>query len=286
MMGTKHISSQRTGYPEIAWREINRGVQPSKSTRTKNTDTTGMMEAYSDVDEDLYEMDGNGDKLRFSEDVAFTEAMNQAMAATLFYGDTNFDEKKFLGLAPRFSSPEAACGENMIDGGGTGVRNTSLYLVGWGENQVSGLFPRGSKAGLQIIDKGNVELTDEDGGKFYGYRTQFKWKPGLMIKDWRYVGRLCNVDMEKLGTSDGCDLVRKMIELTERVKHNAGVKLAWYCHPRVRTYLRIQMLEKKNVNLTFENVEGKKVVAFDGTPIRSVEAISRSEKAITGSFVA
>ncbi len=283
--GTKHISSQRTGLPKIAWREINKGSQPSKSTRTKCTDTTGIMEGFSDIDEDLYEIDGNGDKLRLSEDIAFTESMNQGMIETLFYGDTNVDEKRFLGLTPRYSDPAVPSGENIIDGGGTGVTNTSIWLVGWGENQISGLFPRGSKAGLQINNKGKEKVTDEDGGEYYAYRTQFKWKPGLMVKDWRYGGRLCNVDMAKLGTVDECDIVRKMIQLSERVKQNGGVKMAWYCHPRIRTYLRLQMLDKKNVNLSFETIEGKQVVAFDGIPIRSVEKISRMEQAVTGTFV-
>ncbi len=284
--GTKHISSQRTGLPDAAWREINKGIQPSKSTRTKNTDTTGIMEAFSDIDEDLYELDGNGNALRLSEDIAFTETMNQAMTETLFYGDTNVEEKKFLGFTARFSDPAKPSGENIINGGGTGITNSSIWLVGWGTNQISGLFPRGSRAGLQVNNKGKEKVTDKDGGEYYAYRTQFKWKPGLMVKDWRYAGRICNIDMSKLGTTDACDIVRKMIELSERVKHNGGVKMAWYCHPRIRTYLRIQMLEKNNVNLSFETIEGKKVVAFDGIPIRSVEKISRMEEAVTGSFVA
>ena len=283
--GSNHISSQRTGLPTIAWRELNKGIQPSKSTRTKNTDSTGIMEAFSDVDEDLYEMDGNGNNLRLTEDIAFTEALNQEMAEVLFYGDTNIDDKKFLGLTPRYSDPSAPCGENIIDGGGIGLLNSSLWLLGWGDNQISGLFPRGSKAGLQVNNKGKEKIIDDEGGEYYAYRTQFKWKPGLMVKNWQYGGRLCNVDMEKLGTDEGCDLVRKMIELSERVKKNGGVKMAWYCHPRIRTYLRLQMLAKNNVNLTFETIEGKVVAMFDGIPIRAVEKLSRKEAAVTGTFV-
>ncbi len=49
--------------------------------------------------------------------------------------------------------PSAGNAQNIIDAGGTGTDNTSIWLV-WGENTVHGIFPKGQKAGIQMEDKG------------------------------------------------------------------------------------------------------------------------------------
>ena len=48
------------------------------------TDSIGMLETYAEVDKSLADLNGNTDEFRLSEDRAFIEAMNQAMAQTLF----------------------------------------------------------------------------------------------------------------------------------------------------------------------------------------------------------
>ena len=42
---TGHETTMRTGLPKVAWRQINKGVQPSKSTTVKHTDVCGRLEA-------------------------------------------------------------------------------------------------------------------------------------------------------------------------------------------------------------------------------------------------
>ena len=76
------------------------------------------------------------------------------MAETLIYGDTTVHPQRFTGLSARFNSLAAKNGVNIIDAGGTGSNLTSIWLVVWGENTVHGLFPKGSKAGLQQEHKG------------------------------------------------------------------------------------------------------------------------------------
>ena len=176
--GSKHKTTIRTGLPAAAWRMLNYGVQPSKSTTKQVDDTCGMLEAYAEVDKNLADLNGNTAAFRLSEDRAFLEAMNQGMAETLFFGDTSKNPERFLGLAPRFSTlnkTKAASAENVINGGAaTGSDNASIYLVGWGQNSIYGIYPKGSKAGFQHNDLGEVTLTDGNGGRYQGYRTHYK----------------------------------------------------------------------------------------------------------------
>lgn len=188
----------RTGLPSATWRMLNYGVPPSKSTTAQVTDTVGMLETYSEVDKELADLNGQTAEFLLSESLAFLESMNQEMAETLIYGDTTVHPQRFTGLSARFNSLAAKNGVNIIDAGGTGSNLTSIWLVVWGENTVHGLFPKGSKAGLQQEHKGQVTLEDENGGKYEGYRTHFQWKNGLTVRDWRYVVRIANIDISKL----------------------------------------------------------------------------------------
>ncbi len=121
---TGHRTTVRTGLPAVAWRMLNYGVPQGKATTAQVTDTVGMLEAFSSVDKDLVELSGNHNEFRLSESRAFLEAMNQEMARTVFYGDTDLEPEKFLGLSPRYSDLSAESGENIVDAGGSTAAGT------------------------------------------------------------------------------------------------------------------------------------------------------------------
>jgi hypothetical protein len=210
---TGHRTTVRSGLPQPTWRLLNYGVQPTKSTTVQVTDTVGMLEAYAEVDKSLADLNGNTAEFRLSEDRAFLEGMNQQMAQTLFYGDTSVNPQQFMGLSSRYSSKSAGNGQNIIDAGGTGTDNTSIWLVVWGENTVHGIFPKGQKAGLQTQNLGEQTLTDANGGKYQGYRTHYKWDNGLALRDWRYVVRIANIDVSDLSVpGSAANIVSLMVK--------------------------------------------------------------------------
>src|SRR5271167_2005129 len=53
---TGHVTTMRTGLPAIAWRSVNVGVQPSKSTTKQIAVTAGILEGLGKVDEELVEL--------------------------------------------------------------------------------------------------------------------------------------------------------------------------------------------------------------------------------------
>ena len=46
---------------------------------------------------------------------------------------------------------------------------------------------------------------------------------------------------------------------------------------KLRSTLRRQILGSKNVNLTFDTVEGKRILMFDEVPVRRTDAILLTE---------
>ena len=281
---TGHRTTVRSGLPSVTWRLLNYGVQPSKSRTVQITDACGMLEAYAEVDKALADLNGNTSEFRLSEDKAFIEAMNQELASTVIYGNTKTDPEKFMGLAPRFSSLSAENGGNIIDGGGTGSDNTSIWLVVWGDNTCHGIYPKGSTAGLNHTDKGQVTLEDAAHGKYEGYRSHYKWDTGMTLRDWRYVVRIANIDVSNLtkdASGSSADLVDLMTQAIETIPNLGMGRSVFYCNKTIRSFLRRQIKNADNVNLSLEEIAGKKVVAFDGIPVRRVDAILNTEAAVS-----
>lgn len=287
----------RTGLPSVAWRLLNQGVAVSKSTTAQVDEQAGMLEAWSEVDKDLAELNGNTAAFRLSEAQAFIEAMNQEMASTLMYGNSGTAPEEFLGFAPRYSSLSAANAQNILSAGGAGADNTSVWLVVWGANTVFGVFPKGSKAGLIHEDMGLVTVETSagvGGNRMRAYQDRWQWKTGLVVKDWRYAVRIANVDVSDLVAKTGTqakdaatELIELMARAIDRIPSMGMGKPVFYANRTVMSHLRVQALRKSASAVTFTealNQFGERVqtgLNFLGIPVRQVDALLESEAAVT-----
>jgi len=277
---TGHRTTIRTGLPAATWRLLNYGVPQGKSTTAQVTDTVGMLETYAEVDKSLADLNGNTAEFRLSEDRAFIEGMNQQMAQTLFYGDTSVNPQQFMGLSSRYSSKSAGNGQNIIDAGGTGTDNTSIWLVVWGENTVHGIFPKGQKAGLQHQELGEQTLIDANGGKYQGYRTHYKWDNGLALRDWRYVVRIANIDVSDLSGGSAANIVKLMVAALHRIPNRGMGKPVFYMNRTIAQALDLQSLDKASLALSVKETEGEFWTTFRGIPIRETDAILETESRV------
>ena len=280
---TGHRTTIRTGLPTPTWRKLYGGVQPTKSTTVQVTDSCGMLEAYAEVDKALADLNGNTAAFRLSEDAAHIEAMGQEMASTLFYGNEGTEPEAFTGLAPRYNSKSAQNADNIIDAGGTGSDNTSIWLCVWGPQTGFGIYPKGSTAGLQMTDKGQVtvENVDGNGGRMEAYRTHYRWDAGLTIRDWRYFVRIANIDVSDLDTvSNTKNIINWMIQASERIPELGKGRAAFYMNRRLREKLRLGILEKISSNLSWETISGERVMTFDDIPVRRCDALANTESRV------
>lgn len=294
--GTGHKTTIRTGIPEATWRLFNYGVKQVKSTTAQVRDTTGMLEVYSKVDKKLADMHG-GKPFRTSEATAIMEGMSQQMASTVFYGNIATNPERFMGLAPRYATgvlANADSAENVLDGGGrTALSNTSIWYVGWGPNATMGLYPQGTQAGLTHRDLGEDTFRDENGLEFQGYRDHFSQDIGLTVRDWRQNIRIANVDATKFNDPTYFNtIINLMIQASEQAPvagssnnargddSNNGTTGVFYANRRVRSALRMAINNRLTGNLTWEDFQGKKVVMFDGTPVRRVDALLNTEAVV------
>ncbi len=292
---TGHRVTIRTGLPSVYWRSLNQGVPRSKSTTAQVDESTGMLEAYSAVDKDLAELNGNTAAFRLSEDRAFLEGMNQAQAQTLFYGNPGTDPRQYLGLASRYSAISGAGnGSNVISAGGAASANTSIYLVCWGENTVFCPFPKGSRAGLVSEDDGLLTIYDSNSNPFKAFQTHYQWKNGLVVKDWRYVVRICNIDTATFAAMSGTqattavatNVLHMMLRAIDRIPNMALGRAAFYMNRSVYSLLRRLAMEKSVNALALEagaNQFGTPTrwTSFEGIPLRKVDQILNTETTVS-----
>jgi hypothetical protein len=285
----------RTGLPGVYWRALNQGIPNSKSTTAQVDEACGILEARSEVDKDLAMLNGNTAQFRLSEDVAFLEAMNQTQATTMFYGNPSTDPKQFLGLAPRYSSLSGSNNtQNVITAGGSdATSNTSIYLVVWGDQTVYCPFPKGSSAGLIHEDLGEQTVYNSDGTRLQAYATRYQWKNGLVVKDWRYVVRICNIDISDLmaqATTQAPSAATAIIKLMSRALYripNMGMgRAAFYMNRTVHSGLAIAALDKSQYVLKVNDGLSQfgmpySWLSFQGVPLRRVDAIVNTEAVVS-----
>lgn len=288
---TGHRTTVRSGIPEPTWRKLYAGVQPTKSTTVQITDNVGSLEAYAEVDKALAELSGDTSAFRLSEERAFIEGLSQEVSDTLFYGNESTEPEAFTGLAPRFNSLSAENADNIIDAGGTGSDNNSIWLVLWGPNTCHGIVPKGSNAGLQVTDKGVVTIEDADGsgGRMEAYRTHYRWSAGLTVRDWRYIVRICNIDKSLLSVvydagafATGANLPTEMFKAMRLIPNLSSGRGAFYMSRDTMTTLNQQTAASvQGSTLVTEMVGGKMVTSFMGIPVRRVDSLAADEARIT-----
>lgn len=298
---TGHESTVRTGLPSVVWRRLYKGVPPSKSQRAKVTDTIGMLEARSEVDQAVAELNGNTPQFRLSEADAFLESMNQSMAQTLFYGDVLVNPERFTGLTPRYSSLSAPNAVNIIDAGGANGDNTSVWLIVWGPNTVTGIFPKGSKGGILHEDLGLIDVFDDatPPARYRGYADHWVWKCGICLRDWRYAIRICNIKIADLlaqantqATTASTWLPNLMIKAMARVPVMGKGTAVFYANRTVKEMLSIMAMNKATNVLSIQEgynqlgqvspgSVGNGVLKFMGIPIRTVDQLLITEARVT-----
>lgn len=285
-MGTIHRHTIRTGLPSVAWGRLYQGVAQSKSTTQQIDDTTGFLEAMSGVDQRLLDLAPNRGALRLSEATAFLEAMNQEMGSAMFYSSTDATPEKFKGLAARYNAltgvNASTSASQIVDAGGVGSTNTSIWFVTWGEQYTQLLYPKGTQAGVKREDMGRQRVLDASGNPYFVEEEKFTWHMGVAVKDWRYNARIANLDITAVrgGTVDIYKQMRRAYYKLQS-RRVAGGKMAIYCNREILEALDALSTNNGSTNNYIQlrpmEIEGKEVLAYRGIPIRETDSLLNTE---------
>ena len=298
-----HEFAYRTSIPTGIWRQVNTGVPYGKSTTAKGMVGMGSLEGYSQIDRLLLEDSGDINEARRTEDVAFLEGMSQTMVQTLFYGNTAVTPAEFMGLAPFYNTVNTATASNavnVIDCGGTGSSNASMWLLCFGERTLYALYPRGSKAGLVSEDKADtVPGFDAVGNRFEAYTTYFRQQMAFAPQDYRYGVRLANIDTTTAGLAgpNAIDIFAYLAQalmipptLTKMASGitmsdapgdpSPGLRPVIYVNRTVRHWMDVQGMRDRNVLLTVNDAAGKPQDMVRGIPVRICDQLLNTESRV------
>lgn len=288
--GTKHVSSIRTGLPSVSWGALYQGIAQSKGSYTQVEDTTGFIEGLSSVDKRLLDLKPEqAAKLRLMEAHGFLEAMAQTMESAVFYSNVLINGKQFHGLAPRYNS---LANPNVINGGGAGADNASIWIVTHGDGQTSVLTPENIAAGVQREDKGEQMVNDAAGNPYFVKMEMFTQHAGIGVKDWRYNARVANIDVSDViaGTVAINPLLRKAYYKLQGRRSYKMEKQGEMSPGRTVIYMNRTLLEALDaeganarpgtdnfIRLKPMEVQGEEVQSWRGMPIRETDALLNTE---------
>lgn len=283
------------------FRLLNAGIVPTKSTTGQIVDACAIMENRNQIDVNVAQLNGNTEAFRMTQDTPMIAGFSDLLATTLIYGDSSVNPSQFNGLATRYFSLGSTytTSAQLIDGGGTGVDNTSIWLVCWGEGMVNGIYPKGSQAGLQYKDLGITDYLSNatTGAILRVYSSWMQWLCGISVSDYRYVVRICNIDVSNLLTAgDASDTSANILKLMSRaidlLPPGMNYRPVFYMNQTVRGMLRVKMQDKSNILLTLEQLSGgadnvtrRPVLTYQGIPCRRIDALTLTEAQITTATV-
>lgn len=304
---TGHKGVVRAGLPTVTLRRFYKGVAPSQSGRDTIEDVCAMQEGRNEIDKDLADLNGNAAAFRMSEGLAFVESMNEMFGQQMMYGNTSTNKDGILGLTPRYNAISGATnGQNILSAGGSGNTNTSVWLIVTGENTVTGIYPKGSKAGLVQEDLGVIDAFDSSNHRFRAYGELYQWKYGLHVKDWRYAVRIANISVSDLKAQTGTQLNTAatwlpylMMEAFSKIP-SMGMGNAFFLATRtVKAMLGVGAMQKTVFGLTMEQAGNQfgnvgpgsvagtgtgikgGMMKFFNTPVLTMDQILSTETAIS-----
>ena len=276
----------RASLPTPSIRRINRGTDPTKGTTKQIIDVCMHLEGRSCVDVELLKGKPNPEQYRASEDDAHVEGFGQYVARQLIYGSLDDDPDTFNGLQVRYNTltgDKGTPGYQVVSAGTAGTNtNASIYIVDWGDKRVSGIYPKGTMAGLHTQDLGESDVYDENGKPFRAVQTLYSWKCGLAVHNVRSVVRLTNIDMTKLATltdEQAKQFMQKFVQAKNRLWMPKN-PIA-YVTDDVYTFFENYLNNKYNVHVTRQELMGKApTLYFSGIQLKKVDCQSQTEAAV------
>lgn len=283
---TGHRVNVETALPSPTWRRLNQGVAPSKGKTEQFDEQCGMLADLATTDVKLAGLGGNPAAVRAKSSMMHMRGMMHEAEATFFYGNHGLNSEEFDGLANRYNSLSGTNGQNIINAAGAGADNSSIWLLGFGDECISGIFPQGSTAGLKHEDMGVQLIADSTGiagSQIKAYVDSWEWDLGLAVMDWRFAVRIANIDISNLvGESSAADLIKLMIKATHRIPNLQACTPKFYMNRSCFQMLDIQRYNNvKGAGLEYKEVDGKVIYSFRGIEIRVSDSLLETESVVS-----
>lgn len=272
-------------------RAANEGIAASIHEDREITDKTVKLEDRIEIDEDILEKINSPSAYIAQQTMLLQEGFGQKMSDLVINGDPAVSAREFAGLAARYDALAADYSVytdrdvNVISAGGSGADNTSIYVLGLGPGRIHGIYPKNTAAGVEINDKGKerVNPSASSTNALYAHVVQMLWRAGIVVNDWRWGVRICNIDVSDLtrDASAGANLIDLLSEAVHRLpSQNGNIQIV--CGRKVKDFLHSQIMNKGNVQINYgPDPFGRTTTQFMGISINRMDAIGEAEALVS-----
>lgn len=293
--GVKHVVFLRSDLPEVYYRKANQAIPPSKTTIEEREFVAAHFESKAQMDEAVAAYGGK-DRIgvnRWNQAEGHLQANANELGSLILYGSDEINKVPGIGDILSTLNPAEPTSKQIVDAGGTGSDNTSIYFVSWGKGKVYGVYEAGTTAGIQRIDRspGNTRvqitgpLVGGGTGTYWGYEEDFMVDHGLVVEDYRALARVANIDVSNLLVdTDAADLLKLMTRALYRIPPQLRQqKGKIYVNSTVMSFLDEQALAKVGAGggLSYKDYQGEPVLYFRGWQLREMDIILNTEARVT-----
>lgn len=294
--GSALETTVRTESPTPVWTTYYGGVPSNKGSKQKIKVSGGMMATKIMVAKKLYDDAKDKDAVLEDELSQNIVGMKNELANALIYGNIKDNPLGINGLMKHYAAH--SCDDDTesahyvlsaLDVAGASSDTTKLgsaLLIGWSPNTITCFHPEHSGTGG--IEKGERRTTDvadpdqPDNDATYEAIVQYLyWTLGIAVRDYRYGGRICNIQRNKILTKgkEG-DYVELFDRLAQRVLDD-GAKQAWYMDRDMweKVCTLYSRLTRANA-FEIRQVEGRKERKLFGIPVRVQDAMKVNETVV------
>jgi hypothetical protein len=277
---TSNIHYKRTVMPTAQSRQLNEGISSSVSKKEAHTDTCVQVATRSDVDIALLDIAPDPAEFLAQEARPHMTALAEMTVHGIFKGDV---EGGILGFETRLNKLNLPGNKKnqIVDAGGTGQNLGSIYIIKWDPDEVTGIYPMNTTAGLNIEILAKHMVDDKAGKKFIAHTTEFSQFYGLSVRDYRYVSRLCNIDLDLVLNDQAAqvNLFNKLITAKNRIYNVSSGHVFMYMSPELANLIEIAGWNKTNALIGYrEDIQNDtRILSFSGIPIRKNDFMSDPE---------
>lgn len=283
------------------FRAFNEGVGISTNEYRQTKEYMSMLLGYSEVD---WEMILKSPPHIQSRELAkqrdtHIEGIGDKLSEAFWYGNSLTDARKFDGMTIRYNSKsDNLFGKQIIDAGGTGSDNTSIWLLGMGKGcklihppgVQTGGGVRGLDTGTKLVsvsaegDGLGVTIKEDNGKMHQVFRHQYKADIGLNVDDWRYNVRIANIDVSDLN-NDASGSSADLIDLLEKARlqmfNFTGITPVFVMHRNIQSVIKSQARNFKRASLDTMEIMNTKTDGYSGIPFMIDDKLSLTEPLVS-----
>ena len=292
--GSALQTTVRTETPKPVWTTYYGGIPSNKGSKAKIKVSCGRMATKILVDKKLYDDSKDKDAVLEDEIRANITGMKNELASALVYGLLADNPLGINGLFKHYSAYGSETADDkesahyvfsalgLTGNSGAKTKLGSIALVGWSPNTITCFHPENSgTGGIEKSDKRVTDIPDSDVGgdaTYEAYLQYIYWTLGLAVRDYRYGGRICNIQRDYMLTSG---YEGRYVELIDRLSQRVlddDVKQCFYMDKIVweNVCVLYSRLTRGNA-ITFQHVEARKEKRLYGIPVRIMDPMKVNE---------